>query len=460
MQGIFGVRGRLGLGAGTLALAGLVLSACGGGSSSSDSDPGSTAASATVSQAEIDKALQTPTTLTYWTWVPQIEEEVALFEQKYPAIKVDVVNVGQGLPHYQKMRTALKAGAGAPDVAQVEFQSVSTFSITEDLLDLRPYGAEAAKPGITPGALSQVTGSQGQIWAYPQDTGPLEMLYRKDIFDKHGIEVPTTWAEFATAAEKLHAADPEVYLTDLASGQGVAYMGMLWQAGVKPHQVTGPDSIDINFTDETSKKVADYWSDLNKRGLISTDADFTDSWYQGLNKGKYATWISGAWAPVFLQGNVKDSAGKWRVAPIPQWTAGENVNGAWGGSTIAVMAKSKNAIAAAKLAEFLGTDPTVTKMYTTKQQLFPAMTDVMADPAWKDAAPEYFGGQKVNEVGSAASAAVGTDFTWSPFQDQIYTYWQETVGKALAEKKDLFPAVQEWEKKTTDYATGQGFKVS
>jgi multiple sugar transport system substrate-binding protein len=55
---------------------------------------------------------------------------------------------------------------------------------------------------------------------------------------------------------------------------------------------------------------------------------------------------------------------------------------------------------------------------------------------------------------------VSTDFTWSPFQDQIYSYWQETVGKALAGKTDLWPAVQQWEQKTVDYAKGQGFKVS
>ena len=49
------------------------------------------------------------------------------------------------------------------------------------------------------------------------------MLYRQDIFDKHGIAVPTTWDEFADAARKLHAADPNVYLTNLPPNEpGVA----------------------------------------------------------------------------------------------------------------------------------------------------------------------------------------------------------------------------------------------
>ncbi len=67
-----------------------------------------------VSQDQIDEALSTPTELTFWTWVPDIENEVALFEETYPEIDVKVENVGQGLPHYQKLRSAIEAGEGGP----------------------------------------------------------------------------------------------------------------------------------------------------------------------------------------------------------------------------------------------------------------------------------------------------------------------------------------------------------
>lgn len=86
---------------------GAALSACGGG------DGGGTASSSSkpVSQADIDAAMKKPTELTFWTWVPDIDQEVALFEKKYPAIKVKVVNAGQGVQHYTKLRTAIKAAA-------------------------------------------------------------------------------------------------------------------------------------------------------------------------------------------------------------------------------------------------------------------------------------------------------------------------------------------------------------
>ncbi|MET8091496.1 hypothetical protein [Micromonospora sp. NPDC005220] len=75
---------------------------------------------------------------------------MALFEQKYPAVKVEVVNADQGAPEYTKLRTALQAGIGAPDVAQIEFQYIPTFTITDSLLDLRPRRAGARRWSSSP----------------------------------------------------------------------------------------------------------------------------------------------------------------------------------------------------------------------------------------------------------------------------------------------------------------------
>ena len=438
-----------------LLTAGLGLTACSG-----DSDDGGGGQAAPLAgQADVDKAMQTPTTLTFWTWVPDISKEVALFEKKYPAIDVKVVNAGQGEPQYTKLRTALKAGSGAPDVAQIEFQYIPTFTLTKSLIDLRPYGAEAFKDKFVDWTWSQVTGQNGEVWAYPQDTGPMGMLYRKDIFDKYGIQVPKTWDEFAAAARKLHAAAPEVYLTNLAPNQNGAYMGLLWQTGAKPFTNTAPDAVTINLNDETSKKLGNYWGGLVKEGVVSADADFTDAWYQALNRGKYATWLTAAWGPVFLTGSAASTKGKWRAAPLPQWAAGQNVSGNWGGSTSAVITGTKNPIAAAKFAEFLNTDPESTKQFATQQFLFPATKALLADPAFTQQKPEFYGGQTVNQVFSDISETVDTQFQWPPFLDQAVNDWDETVGKSFADKTDTGAALDQWQTRVTDYAKNQGFKV-
>ncbi|MGI5193173.1 ABC transporter substrate-binding protein [Streptomyces sp. CA-288835] len=432
---------------------GVALAACSG-----DGDSGSSSAEP-VSQAEIDKAMKTPTELTFWTWVPEIQQEIALFEKKYPAIKVKVVNAGQGVAHYTKLRTALKAGKGAPDMVQIEYQAIPTFTITNSLLNLAPYGATELKDQFVDWTWGQVSGPGGEVWAIPQDTGPMGMLYRKDIFDKHGIQVPETWEEFAAAARKLHKADPDVYLTNLARNAPAAWHGLLWQAGGKPYATSGKSDLSISVDDAVSKKLGEYWGGLAKEGVISTDPDFTDPWYAGFNKGKYATWLTAAWGPSFLSGSAKVTSGKWRAAPLPQWDAAKPVSGNWGGSTTAVTAATKNKIAAAQFAQFINSDPVSAKMFATEQFFFPATKAVLADASFTGAAPEFYGGQKVNQIFADISETVSPEFQWPPFYDQAATDWTETVGKSLADQSDTVAALGTWQSRLTSYAKKQGFTV-
>ncbi|NEA98749.1 extracellular solute-binding protein [Streptomyces sp. SID13726] len=431
---------------------GAALTACGG-----DSD--SSAAAKPVSQADIDKAMKTPTQLTFWTWVPDIQKEIALFERQYPAIKVKVVNAGQGVAHYTKLRTALKAGSGAPDLAQIEYQAIPTFTITDSLLDLSPYGASALKDKFVDWTWGQVSGPDGEVWAIPQDTGPMGMLYRKDIFDRHGIQVPTTWDEFADAARALHKAAPDVYLTNLAANEHAAWHGLLWQAGAKPYTVSGKSDLSVDVDGAVSKKLGEYWGGLAKEGVISTDPDFTDGWYAGFNKGKYATWLTAAWGPAFLSGSAKATAGNWRAAPLPQWDAAKPASGNWGGSTTAALRSTKNPVAAARFAQFLNSDPASAKMFATEQFFFPATKSLLAAPGFTGEAPAFYGGQKVNQVFADISDTVSTAFQWPPFLDQAATDWTETVGKSLADRSDTVAALGAWQSRLTAYAKKQGFTV-
>jgi multiple sugar transport system substrate-binding protein len=432
-------------------VAALALSAC----SSTKSDTSTKSLSADQLAAELAK----PATLTMWTWVSGMDEEVALFEKKYPNIKVNVVNGGQGGAEYTKLRTALTAGKDAPDLAQIEYQEVPAFATTGDLLDLTPYGANGIKDKFVGWTWSQVA-LDGKVYAIPQDTGPMGMLYRADIFQQYGIDVPKTWADFAAAARKLHAADPAVTLTDMAPNDAGAFMGMAWQAGSHPFASAPGNKLTIALNDSGAKKVADYWSPLIKDGVVSADPDFTDAWYQGLANGKYATWITAAWGPLFLQGTAKQTAGKWRVAPLPQWTAGANVAGNWGGSTTAVLKQSKHPAAAAVLAQFINSDPASTKLLADKQFLFPATKAMLADTDFRAQKVDFYGGQTVNQVFADISATVPDNFAWSPFQDYVYSAANDTLGKAMAGKQDLSSGLDQLQSTVVGYAKKQGFTVT
>src|SRR5215218_11028088 len=197
-----------------------------------------------------------PVTLTFWSWVPDIINEVKMFEEAHPDIKIKYVNAGQGTPQYTKLRTALKAGSGAPDVVQIEFQYIPTFQQIDALADISQQGASNVKSDFVGWTWGQV--SEGsKVYAIPQDSGPMGLLYRKDIFDEYGLKVPETWEEFAQEAKKLHEADSEVYMTDFPPNDGGWVNGLLWQAGSRPFKGSG-DQLTISINDAAAKKVAEY----------------------------------------------------------------------------------------------------------------------------------------------------------------------------------------------------------
>ncbi|WP_052460687.1 ABC transporter substrate-binding protein [Microbacterium gorillae] len=439
--------------AGLVTLSVVALAGC-----SSSTTPDASSSSAAPDKASIDEAMNTPTTLTYWSWVSDLDKEVALFEKKYPKIKIDVQNVGQGAAAYQKLRTALKSGEGAPDLAQIEFQYLSSFTLTKSLADLAPLGADEMKGDFPEWIWKQVSINNG-VYAVPQDSGPMGNLYRSDILAKAGItDAPTTWDQYAADAATVKEKTGS-YISNLAANEPGAFVGLLWQAGVKPFGYDGEKTVSISVNGSDSQKVYAYWQGLIQKDLISTDADFADSWYQGLAKGKYAGWLGAAWGPMFLQGTVADTSGKWSAAPLPQWSAGENASGNWGGSTTAVMATSQHAIAAYEFAKFLNTDPTSAMMLNTQQSLFPVTNAVLKDSAFTGAKSAFFNNQEVNKTFSDISPTINTDFEWLPFMDYVYSSFNETVGKAMTAKGDLSAAADTWQKDLETYAKQQGFTV-
>ncbi|MCW2804597.1 MAG: extracellular solute-binding protein family 1 [Propionibacteriaceae bacterium] len=446
-------RRRFLLGTATITSA-LFFAGCGGGGAT-DTAP----AAQKLSQAEIDTAMNTDTTLTFWTWVPDIQKEVDLFEKKYPKIKVKVVNVGQGAPHYQKLRAAIQAGQGAPDVTQVEFQHIPSFTLGGDLLDISPYGAADVKSQYPDWVWSQVVKGEA-VYAVPQDVGPTGLLYRDDLLKAAGIEVPTTWEEFATASEKYRAANPKSYLSNFAPNEAGQFLSYVWQTGARPFSFDGQQTVKIDLASDQAKQVATYWGDLIAKDAASVDPDFTDSWYQGLSNGKYASWPTAAWGPVFLQGTAKKTSGKWRATDMPQWDPAKPAAGNWGGSTDAVLKSSKNPIAAAQLALFINTDHESALKLATEQFLFPASNDILNDPKFAEQAAPFYGGQKVNAKFTEISKTVTPDFQWVPFMDYVYSSFNETLGKSIADKSDLVAGLQSWQDQVAKYAKDQGFTVS
>jgi multiple sugar transport system substrate-binding protein len=399
---------------------------------------------------------QGPVQLTLWSWLPNFRDQVDLFEAAHPNIKVNLVNAGQGGDEYTKLRAALKAGSGLPDVCHIEFQLVRSFEQLKALADIGA-SANAHKDEFATWAWNEVSDGD-KVYAMPWDSGPIAVLYRNDVFEQHDLAAPKTWAEFADQAIKLHQAAPDVFLTDATFSDGGWTTSLLWQAGWRPFEVDG-DTIRIQVNGDVAKTFAAYWQKLLDAKAIEAKPGFVTEWYTSLDEGRYATWITAGWGPVFLTSFAKKSAGKWRAAPLPQWDASKVASANWGGSTLAALAASQHPKEAAELAVWLTIDPKATELYTTKQFLFPTRKAILDSPGFTDKPFDFYGGQAVNKVFSESAKAVDPSFQWSPFQDYVNQTMGDELGAAAAGKRTLAAAFDSLQDTFVQYAKDQGFTV-
>jgi multiple sugar transport system substrate-binding protein len=181
-----------------------------------------------------------PITLEVWSWVGGLDKAAKLFEQAYPNIKVHVNNVGGGPSEYQKLQTALKAGSGGPDVAQIEYMFLPSFIVTDGLADLTKYGANDLKASFVPWTWGQVSPDGKAVYGIPQDTGPMALLYNKKIFDQYGLAVPTTWDEFTQQAEKLaQASSGKVKMGNFFPTHAPWFISLAWASGAELFKTQG-----------------------------------------------------------------------------------------------------------------------------------------------------------------------------------------------------------------------------
>jgi len=417
-------------------------------------------AAAAPSAAAIAKALNTPTNLTFWSWLPGQQNEVNLFEATYPKIKVKLVNVGSGGTEYNKIKAGIAAKSGLPDVAQIEFQYVPTFKVLGGLANIAPYVPANFLSQFPAWISAQVTDSQHGIYAVPQDSGPMGLLYRSDVFAKNNLTPPKTWADFAKDAAIIHAADPTEYISNLVMDSG-NMNGLYWQAGARPFHMNSSTSINIHLNDAATKTVSKFWGDLYAAGNVPADPYWTADWNAAFDKGKYVSWPAAAWGLATVTAAAADTSGNWRAAALPQWGTGAPVSGNWGGSTSAVMATSKNVIAAATLAAFVNTNPTAAFALTQAPTFdFPVTNSVLGSAGFKATAPAFYGSQKVYQAYGAYNATVGKNYEWSPFQDEVYTLWTNDVLAAILAKGDTGAGVDKWQADTVAYAKKQGYTVT
>ncbi|WP_066520221.1 extracellular solute-binding protein [Curtobacterium ammoniigenes] len=430
--------------AATVALVGCSSSGSGSGSSGSSN----ASASCAPSKGKVN--------LTFTTWVPNMDKVVAIWNKANPNIQVKVSIVANGNSGtYQNFFNELKAKQ-APDIGQVEYDTLPAFRVQDGLQNIASCaGVSAAKADYSSGLWNQVTfGESNSAYAIPQDSGPMALYYRKDLFAKAGIPVPTTWDEYAADAAKIKAMGG--YITDFAKGDVNQFAGFVSQAGGQWFS-TKNGTWNVNLTDAASTKVANYWQQLISSNEVNTLPSFTDQWNSAYNSGKDWTWVSAVWGANTISSGAPSTSGDWAVAPMPQWTAGDNASAAWGGSSDVVFKDSKHPAEAAKFLLWLNTSKEALSALNSAANLYPAASTGANLPALSSGLP-FYGNQKIYQEFATAAKNI-KPFTWGPTMTQTYSDVSDGFGSAETGQGTLLDALKTGQTKTIAALKAQSIPV-
>ncbi len=400
-----------------------------------------------------------PVELTFWTWAPGMEETVAEWNAANPDIQVTVNKQDGGDPAVTKLLTAIKAGSGAPDLMQTEYQKIPTLVAADALADLSGVLPEDLADHYAEGTWEAVTLGSDAVYGVPQDSGPMQFYYRADIFEQLGLQVPTTWDEYADVAAQLHAADPSKYLGTFSANDAGWFTGLAQQAGASWWGIDG-DAWSVDIDSEATTKVAEYWGGLVEQGVIDNKPMYTPEWNAALNDGSQVGWLSAIWAPGVLEGNAPDTAGKWAMAPMPQWEAGDTATGNWGGSATSVTTQSEHPEEAAEFVAWMNSSQEGVDALVEYGSLYPA--DLEAQSGALSEPPAFFA-QQADFYDIAAETAQGVQpFTYGPNVNVAYSAYNDEFGKATeARSADAFvAAVEAMQTATVDDLTSSGFTVA
>jgi multiple sugar transport system substrate-binding protein len=443
----------------------IALAACSGPSVGGSGGDGTAKADTSTKSNPVDTStctnkIQDPKApvVTLWSWSPTAQVAVDEFNAAHRDVQICWTNAGAGADEYNKFSTAIAAGKGAPDVVMLETEVLTSFEIKNALVDLAPYDTKGElKKAFGAGTLKDIS-QGGDVYAVPDDGGPVAFMYRKDIFDKYGLTVPKTWDEYAADAQKLKDAGGPL-IGDWPADTPAFTQAMFNQKGAKTfdYRLADKTKLGIDVDNAPSEQVLQFWQGLVDKKLVSTAGQSTTDFTSALVGGQLATMIAPSWEPGHLvSAGIKPGADSpWRVAPLPQWKSGDAVQVNWGGSTYAVtsQAVSKKLAAEVAIGIFAHETPTTIGAH------FPLHLEAQKSDWFKNANDPFFGNQAANKEVWIPAAAGYKGAVYSPFQPYYEAQLIQALGKVIPGDQTPKQALSALQKDTKSYAQKQGFQV-
>jgi multiple sugar transport system substrate-binding protein len=213
-------------------------------------------------------------------WTSALVEHLPEFE-KQTGVTVNVTQLEQNQLEDQY---SVKLNAGAADIDVMMYRPLQVAKLYEqngyvtDIKDRVESADDWDWADFQPSLQDLVT-SNGKVLGVPVAAESEVVLYRKDLLEKHGIEVPTTFAEFESAVAAIDEAEPDVagfVARTNASAAVTMLSSFLYGFGGDWIAQDGSSAIS---TPEAKEAYAFYGRLVREYGppAVSTDLEFADA---------------------------------------------------------------------------------------------------------------------------------------------------------------------------------------
>ncbi len=337
--------------AAALATAGLLAAACG-----SDDDSGADAPDATEAP-DGTEAAETETTdgtsgesgsIRLWLNGGDTPDELVAyaateFEKLHPDVNVEFERQ-QWTGIVERLTTALSSN-DSPDVVEFGNTQAQTFEAAGAVIDLTDDKAELGGDDLLT-SLEEAGTYDGAFYAVPYYAGARIMIYRTDLFEEAGIEVPTTLEETLAAGVALKDAsdDPNFSGIYLPGRNWYAALSWLWEYGGDIAVQEGDEWVGQLDSPESIAGLEAWKTFFDDANAAPADGDDATDYIAFCN-GEVAMMPAPGWKPGQILNEddgcpeLEDSIG---VFALPGQEAGTTAPVFLGGSVLAIPTNSEN----------------------------------------------------------------------------------------------------------------------
>jgi arabinosaccharide transport system substrate-binding protein len=357
-------------------------------------------------------------TLVFWTFASQhynaYLKAIPAFEAQHPGVTVQLQLVSN-TALASRLQAAMLADVDVPDMVEIEISSAGTFfrGPLKDVgfLDLTERIHKSGLwDGMVRARFAPYT-SRGHIFGLPHDVHPVQLAYRRDIFQKEGVDVSKiqTWDDFIRVGRKLTIPNKR-YMIELSDSDPSNLEMCLFQRDGGYFDPQG----NCIFDNETAVQTMLWYVPLVAGpGKIGNNLGGGQILTKAVEDGYLLCLICPDWRSKSIETDIPRMAGKMALMPLPAVTPGGRRTSTWGGTMLGITKKCRHPDLAWALALYLYLDKPQLAQRFRDTNILPALRSAWDQPSFREPR-SYWSGQPLGLLYARLAPHVPFQYT-SPF---------------------------------------------